>query len=298
MRLFAAMIISLSLFAWTCAPTRPAGAAAETGAAPPTSAPDSQLITITRSGAQPSRKALAEYFTGSVRIDPLFEANDPARTSGASVTFEPGARTAWHTHPLGQILIVTAGVGRVQRWSGPIEEIRQGDVVRIPAGLKHWHGASPNTAMTHVGIVEQFDGKTVDWLEKVSDAQYAAPVQTQVPAAGGPATPAAGASAQPTRAQQLMGDIAPKLAELTDTVLFGDVWARPELSPRDRSLVTVSALIALNRPDQLRSHLVRARDNGVTQVEVIETITHLAFYAGWPNAVTAIAVAREVFQKK
>jgi len=178
------------------------------------------------------------------------------------------------------------------------EEIRQGDVVRIPAGLKHWHGASPNTAMTHIGIVDQFDGKTVDWLEKVSDAQYAASVQAPVPASGGPATAASGASAQPTRAQQLMGDIAPKLAELTDSVLFGDVWARPELSPRDRSLVTVSALIAMNRPGQLRSHLARARDNGVTQVEAIETITHLAFYAGWPNAVTAIAAAREVFQKK
>jgi 4-carboxymuconolactone decarboxylase len=298
MQLFAAMIISLSLFAWGCAPTSVAVAASDTRTASPTSAPDSQLITITRSGAQPSRKAPAEYFTGSVRIDPLFEANDPARTSGASVTFEPGARTAWHTHPLGQILIVTTGVGRVQRWGGPIEEIRQGDVVRIPAGLKHWHGASPNTAMTHIGIVEQFDGKTVDWLEKVSDAQYAAPVQAQVPASGGPATPAPRASGQPTRAQQLMGDIAPKLAELTDTVLFGDVWARPELSPRDRSLVTVSALIALNRPDQLRSHLARARDNGVTQEELIETITHLAFYAGWPNAVTAISVAREVFQRK
>jgi len=297
MQLFAAMIISLSLFAWGCAPTSVAVAASDTRTASPTSAPDSQLITITRNGAQPSRKAPAEYFTGSVRIDPLFEANDPARTSGASVTFEPGARTAWHTHPLGQILIVTAGVGRVQRWGGPIEEIRQGDVVRIPAGLKHWHGASPNTAMTHIAIVERLDGKTVDWLEKVSDAQYAAPVQAQVPAPAGPATPAPGASAQPTRAQQLMGDIAPKLAELTDTVLFGDVWARPELSPRDRSLVTVSALIALNRPDQLQSHLARASDNGVTQEELIETITHLAFYAGWPNAVTAISVAREVFQK-
>ena len=298
MQLFAAMIISLSLFACGCAPTSVAVAASDTRTASSTSAPDSQLITITRNGAQPSRKGPAEYFTGSVRIDPLFEANDPARTSGASVTFEPGARTAWHTHPLGQILIVTAGVGRVQRWGGPIEEIRQGDVVRIPAGLKHWHGASPNTAMTHLGIVEQFDGKTVDWLEKVSDAQYAAPVQVQVPASGGPATPSPGASAQPTRAQQLMGDFAPKLAELTDTVLFVDVWARPELSPRDRSLVTVSALIAMNRPDQLRSHLARARDNGVTQAEVAEVITHLAFYAGWPNAVTAIAVAREVFQKK
>ena len=247
MRLFAAALISLSLLAWACASTRPAGAATETGAVSTTSAPDSQVIKITRSGAQPSRKAPAEYFTGSVRIAPLFEANDPGRTSGASVTFEPGARTAWHTHPLGQILIVTAGAGRVQRWGGPIEEIRQGDVVRIPAGLKHWHGASPNTAMTHIGIVEQLDGKTVDWLEKVSDAQYAASVQAQVPASGGPATPAPGAGVQPTRAQQLMADIAPKLAELTDTVLFGDVWARPELSPRDRSLVTVSALTSSAR---------------------------------------------------
>ncbi|HSB80922.1 MAG TPA: carboxymuconolactone decarboxylase family protein [Candidatus Methylomirabilis sp.] len=253
---------------------------------------------IKRSGSQPSGKGPAEYFTGTVRIDPLFQAPEPARVFGASVTFEPGARTAWHTHPLGQTLIVTAGAGRVQRWGGPIEEIRQGDVVRIPAGLKHWHGASPNTAMTHIGVTEHLDGKTVDWLEKVSDAQSAAPVQAPAPASGGPSTAAPGASTQPTRAQQLMGDIAPKLAELTDTVLFGDVWARPELSPRDRSHVTVSALIALNRPDQLRSHLARARDNGVTQAELVETITHLAFYAGWPNAVTAIAVAKDVFQKK
>lgn len=106
------------------------------------------------------------------------------------------------------------------------------------------------------------------------------------------------AAASPTPAQRLMGDIAPKLADLTDTVLFGDVWERPQLSKRDRSLVTVSALIAMNRPDQLRSHLARARDNGVTQEELIEAITHLAFYAGWPNAVTAIGVAREVFQQK
>jgi 4-carboxymuconolactone decarboxylase len=114
-----------------------------------------------------------------------------------------------------------------------------------------------------------------------------------------PATaPAAPGSAQPTRAQQLMGDIAPKLAELTDNVLFGDVWERPGLSKRDRSLVTVSALVAMNRPDQLRSHLARARDNGLTQEELIEAITHLAFYAGWPSAVTAISVAKEVFEKK
>ena len=120
--------------------------------------------------------------------------------------------------------------------------------------------------------------------------------QSPAPIVGVPSVP--GAAGQATRAQQLMGDFAPKLAELTDNVLFGDVWERPGLSKRDRSLVTVSALIAMNRPDQLRSHLARARDNGVTEAEVVEVITHLAFYAGWPNAVTAVGVAKEVFQKK
>ena len=206
------------------------------------------------------------------------------------MTFAPGARTAWHTHPVGQILMVTAGVGRIQQWGGPVEEIRPGDVVWIPAGVKHWHGASPTTGMTHISIVEQRNSKSADWMEQVSDAEYTAPVQTQLPAAP--------AAAQSTTAQRLMGDFAPKLRELTDNVLFGDVWARPDLSPRDRSLVTISALIAMNRPDQLRSHLVRARDNGVTQAEVVEVITHLAFYAGWPSAVTAIAVAKDVFQKQ
>lgn len=123
------------------------------------------------------------------------------------------------------------------------------------------------------------------------------PVRAQGQAAAPPAA-SADAKVQPTPAQRLMGDIAPKLADLTDTVLFGDVWERPQLSKRDRSLVTVSALIAMNRPDQLRSHLARARENGVTEEELIESITHLAFYAGWPNAVTAVSVAREVFQKK
>ncbi len=127
---------------------------------------------IKRSGSQPSGQGPADWFTGTVRIDPLFQVSDPARTSGASVTFEPGARTAWHTHPLGQTLIVTAGCGRVQRWGGPVEEIRPGDVVRIPAGEKHWHGACPSTAMTHIAIQEQLDGKVVEWLEKVSDEQY------------------------------------------------------------------------------------------------------------------------------
>ena len=127
---------------------------------------------ITRSGSQPSGKGPAEYFTGQVRIDPLFEAPNPARVAGANVTFEPGARTAWHTHPLGQTLIVTAGRGRVQRWGGPIEDILPGDVIWFPPGEKHWHGASPTTAMTHIAIQERLDGKAVDWMEKVSDEQY------------------------------------------------------------------------------------------------------------------------------
>jgi quercetin dioxygenase-like cupin family protein len=127
---------------------------------------------IKRSGSQPSSKGPVDWFTGTVRIDPLFQVSDPARASGASVTFEPGARTAWHSHPLGQTLIVTAGRGRVQRWGGPIEEIRPGDVVWIPLGEKHWHGATATTAMTHIAIQEQLDGKVVEWMEKVSNEQY------------------------------------------------------------------------------------------------------------------------------
>src|SRR5205814_4347386 len=127
---------------------------------------------IKLSGSQPSSKGPADWFTGSVRIDPLFQANNPARAAGASVTFEPGARTAWHTHPLGQTLIITAGCGRVQREGGPVEEVHPGDVVWFAPGEKHWHGATPTTAMTHIAIQEQLDRKMVDWLEHVSDEQY------------------------------------------------------------------------------------------------------------------------------
>jgi quercetin dioxygenase-like cupin family protein len=127
---------------------------------------------IKRSGLQPSGKGPAEYFSGAVRIDPLFQATAPARVVGAGVTFEPGARTAWHTHPLGQTLIVTAGCGLAQRWDGPIEQIRPGDVIWFPPGEKHWHGATPTTAMSHIAIQEQLEGKTVDWKEHVSDEQY------------------------------------------------------------------------------------------------------------------------------
>ena len=127
---------------------------------------------LKRSGSQPSSEGSVDYFTGAVRIEPLFQGTPPARVIAVSVTFEPGARTAWHTHPLGQTLIVTAGLGWVQREGGPVEEVRPGDVVWFPPGLKHWHGASPTTAMTHIAIQESSGGRNVDWLEKVSDEQY------------------------------------------------------------------------------------------------------------------------------
>ena len=127
---------------------------------------------IQRSGDKPSQRGPAEWFTGTVRIDPLFPVRPPASAAGNMVTFEPGARTAWHTHPLGQMLIVTAGCGRVQRWGGAIEDIRPGDVVWFEPGEKHWHGAAPTTAMTHIAIQQSVDGKAVDWLEHVTEAQY------------------------------------------------------------------------------------------------------------------------------
>jgi 4-carboxymuconolactone decarboxylase len=283
MKLLAATILSLSLLAWESAHSNQAGATSD----PVSPTKDSQSITITRSGSQPSTIAPAEHFTGSARIDPLFPANVPSRTSGARVTFEPGARTDWHIHPLGQTLIVTSGSGWVQQWGGQIQEIHQGDVVSIPPGQKHWHGATPSSSMTHIAMQENVDGKTVEWLEKVSDEQYRS---FQSPSAG-----VAAGTKEPSAAQKLMGDFDPKLAELTDNVLFADVWQRPGLSQRDRSLITVAALIALNRPEQLRSHLQRARANGVTKDEVVEVITQLAFYSGWPNAVNAVTVARELF---
>jgi quercetin dioxygenase-like cupin family protein len=134
--------------------------------------PGNGTMEIRRGGSQPFANGPAEHFTGAARIDPLFEAPDPARASSASVTFEPGAHTAWHAHPLGQTLIVTSGVGWTQCWGGQVEEIRPGDVIWCPPDVKHWHGATPTTAMTHIAIVERLDGKTVAWMEKVSDEQY------------------------------------------------------------------------------------------------------------------------------
>jgi len=176
MKLLAATAQFLILLPPVGAPTHQARAASASDAPSVATSEDPQTVVLTRAGSQASGKGPAEQFTGSVRIDWLFKATDPSRASSALVTFEPGARTAWHTHPLGQNLIVTAGSGWVQQWGGRVQVIRPGDVVRIPPGQKHWHGATATTGMSHIAIQEHRDGKTVDWLEKVSDEQYHAGV--------------------------------------------------------------------------------------------------------------------------
>jgi 4-carboxymuconolactone decarboxylase len=273
MILFTAMLIAIALLA--------------------SASTEAQTLVITRGGSRPARPAPAENFTGGVRVETLFEALDPSHASGGSVTFEPGARTAWHSHPRGQILIVTAGTGRVQRWGDPIEDIRQGDVVRIPAGEKHWHGASPQASMTHIAITEHRDGTRVQWMEKVSDEQYNAAPSPE----GQAPQPQALSQQQGTTGPSgpLQQKIAPSLAALTDEVLFGDVWRRPELSPRDRSLVTISVLIATGKPAQLAGHLGRALDNGVQPSEASGLLAHLAIYCGWPSAVSALDVYDQVY---
>jgi 4-carboxymuconolactone decarboxylase len=172
MKLIAATTISLFLLAL---------ASAQTTQMSSSSPQDQQKIKITRNGTLTSQQGPAENFTGSVSVQYLVQTKSPARTSSALVTFQPGARTAWHTHPLGQVLIVTRGSGRVQRWGDAVDEIRQGDVVWIPPGQKHWHGAAPNSSMSHIAIVEALDGKSVDWMEKVSEEQYSAQVALKLP---------------------------------------------------------------------------------------------------------------------
>jgi 4-carboxymuconolactone decarboxylase len=287
MKLFTATIMLCSLFASALAQTNQSRTAA--------SAQESKTISITRNSAPPPQMREAENFTGTVGVEPLFQATEPSPLGAGRVTFAPGARTNWHSHPLGQTLIVTAGAGWVQQEGGEKQEMRVGDVVWTPPGVKHWHGATATDRLTHIALAEQQpDGKRVEWMEKVSDAQYNAPVKAQpVPA---PVRLSTTNNQQSRPSARAMGDFAPKLAEITDDVLYADVWERPQLSRRDRSLVTVAALIAMNRPDQLRSHITRARTNGVTLEEVVETITHMAFYAGWPNAVSALSVAREIYK--
>jgi 4-carboxymuconolactone decarboxylase len=245
-----------------------------------------QTMVMTRGASRTAQPGPSATFTGNVRVTPLFDANDNIRASCASVSFEAGARSAWHTHPKGQLLIVTAGTGRIQQKGGAVEEIRAGDTIWTPPGVQHWHGASPASPMTHLAIQEALDGKAVEWLAKVTDAEYNA----GTPAAAAPA-------AVPSDAQKAFGDIAPALAQYTDEVLFGAVWRRPGFSPRDRSLVTVAALVAGYRTNELPFHLKRALDHGVTRDELIEVITHLAFYSGWPTANSALPIARRVFDE-
>ena len=276
----------LSLFVLTSMSVLAVEAQAESSAT--ASAEKAQAIQVTRKESQKIVQGDSDHFTGNVRVDTFFRGEEPARVAGARVTFEPGARTAWHSHVLGQTLIVTEGVGLVQSLGDPVQTIRQGDVVWIPPHQKHWHGASHDTALTHIAIAEHLDGNSAEWFEKASDEQY------------GSVTPApkmaADAGKEKSRSQMLFGDIAPKFAQLTDEVLYADVWERPELSKRDRSLITVAALVAMNRPAQLKSHLSLALKNGVTKEELVEAITHLAFYSGWPNSVTGVTTAKEVFE--
>jgi quercetin dioxygenase-like cupin family protein len=172
MKQLSAMILLLSALALASAHENQARGDSGAGAPPVASSENLKTIRITRSGSQPSVKGSAEYFTGAVRIDAPFQGHHPARVGGGMVTFEPGARTAWHTHPLGQTLIVTAGAGWIRQWGGPIQEMKPGDMVWIPAGVKHWHGATATTGMAHMAIAEALDGKTAQRMEKVNDEQY------------------------------------------------------------------------------------------------------------------------------
>lgn len=239
---------------------------------------DASKIKVTRVGVQPPREGPAEYFTGSVRVDPLYETGDGTNKSAAFVTFQPGARSAWHTHPNGQTLIVTAGVGRVQRWDDSIEEIRAGDVVWIPPRQKHWHGASPASSMTHIALQEAVEGKNVIWMEKVTDEQYLV-----------------NPGAQKSQSTDDLRSVSPALASYTKDHLHGGVWNRPGLSKRDRSLVTITALIARRQAEALGDHLEQALEFGVKPGEISEVITHLAFYSGWENARAAVEAAKPVF---
>jgi quercetin dioxygenase-like cupin family protein len=171
MKMIAAAVTSLTLGASALAQTGTTGTAPASTAPGNASGNPAQMV-IARAGSQASTKGPAQNFTGSVRVDPLFGVRAPSSASGGAVTFEPGARSAWHTHPMGQVLIVTAGAGRIQQWGGVVEQIRPGDVIWTPPGVKHWHGAAPTTAVTHIAIQESANGKNVEWMEKVSDEQY------------------------------------------------------------------------------------------------------------------------------
>jgi 4-carboxymuconolactone decarboxylase len=284
-KLFAVTVMSLSLLPSACFGVKQPDVTPGEYSASTASGKESQQISIMRSGSQPSRTGPAEYFTGSVRVDPLFQAKDPARASGSSVTFEPGARSAWHTHPLGQTLIVTAGTGWVQQAGGEKQEIKPGDVIWTPPGVKHWHGATAIDRMTHIAIQESLDGKNVAWMEKVSEEQYKMTSTNKSDAVA------------PVQRSEDVRMVAPALERYTAGAL-ADLWKRPGLSARDRSLITVSVLIARKQSTELSAHLNQALDNGVKASEISEVITHLAFYSGWTNAMAAVAIAKDVFRAR
>lgn len=238
-----------------------------------------QQMDISSSGSRPAAKGASEHFTGTVFVTPLFAATGQTPATGGQVTFEPGARTAWHSHPAGQTLIVTAGAGWVQAWNGPKRDIRPGDVIWTPPGVKHWHGATADSVMTHIAIQESVDGKNVEWMEHVTDPQY-------------------GAARTPVAATDRLETVAPALERYRETVLHGDLWTRPGLSHRDRSLVTVAALIARNQAVHMEREFARALDHGVAPSELSEVLTHLAFYSGWSNALLAADVATDVYAKR
>jgi 4-carboxymuconolactone decarboxylase len=258
----------------------------------------SQKMTVMRSGERALSKGPEANFTGTVNVEALFPVNSPSRISGASVTFQPGARSAWHTHPLGQILIVTAGTGWVQQEGGEKQEIKPGDVVWTPPNVKHWHGATTTSSVTHIAIQEAVDVKNVQWLEKVTDNQYnsfAARSATQ----SAPSTQAT----QPhierrTLSPEDVQMVAPALEKYTQDRLYGEVWKRPGLTRRDRSIVTIAALIVRNQTPALPYYLNQALDNGVKPSEISEIITHLAFYSGWANSFAAVAPTKDVFAER
>jgi 4-carboxymuconolactone decarboxylase len=277
--------VSLTLLGSACGQAT-GGRATPASKAPVAQSNQPQKMTITRSGERAASRGPEASFTGNVSVEALFPVNSPSRMSGGSVTFEPGARSAWHTHPLGQTLIVTAGTGWVQQKGGEKQEIKPGDVIWTPPGVKHWHGATATDRMTHIAIQESLNGKNVAWMEKVSEEEYKMTSTNK-------------SDALPeisTRDDVRM--VAPALERYTQKVLVNDLWKRPDLSPRDRSLVTLAVLIARNQTTELPSHLNLAFENGVIASEISEVITHLAFYSGWGNGMSAVAAAADVFRAR
>jgi 4-carboxymuconolactone decarboxylase len=238
------------------------------------------MMEISKDGSRAVNKGSSDYFTGNVQVESLGQGKEPARVSAGKVTFEPGARSAWHTHPLGQMLVVIDGCGVVQSWGQPPQIIRPGDVIWTPPGVKHWHGACATSKMTHIAIQESLNGRNVEWMEHVTDDEYSTGCECCGQASEGD-----------------LGSVSAALAKY-DRETLAKLWNRPDLSKRDRSIVTISAMIARNQPTEMARYFNQALDNGVSPSELSEIITHLAFYTGWPNAVASANVAKVVFAQR